>query len=429
VPVVARAVIVLATLLATAGADASAAMRVVDVPGVSGRAVSIVAAARLADGGAIVAGTLTPLSPRRARPRIVVVRLRHDGLIDTSFGSSGVVTTQLVRGDGRAGSRATAVAADPASGRSWIGVAVGGNPAGAVLALDGRGRRVRRFGERGVVRFDGDATAPTAVAYGNGRLAVAATRRPCSGCQVLVIDPVSGARRGQLALAPVPDANAGRCSGARVSSLALAGPNRLVLGGSGGASCPTRIVVRDGALRPVADQAPRAAAADPAPPATARAEPAPTPPATARAEPAPTPPATADDAPVRTAVAAAGAPLDLCAGVERDGAVGLVRVAVSPGGPPPPALPAPGWKAVSGELAAVVPLGDRACGALLRRAGKPALVVQAANGDDKPSVVEAPADLRAGAIYRCKRHVLVVGTRRRGGVARASVAVTAIARR
>ncbi len=404
---VARAVLALLAATTAVTSDAQAAMRVVDVPGVSGRAVSIVAAARLADGGAIVAGTLTPLEPRRARPRVVVVRLRHDGLIDTSFGESGVVTAQLARGDGRAGSRATAVAADPASGRSWIGVAVGGNDAGAVLALDGRGRRRQGFGTRAVVRFDGDATAPAAVAFGNGRLAVAATRRPCDGCQVLVLDPASGARSGQVALAPVPDGNAGRCSQARVGSLALAGANRLVLGGSGGASCPTRVIVRDGALRPVADWGPGVVAASRA--ATG-------------AEPA-------GDTPVRTAVAAAGAPLDLCAGVERDGAVRLVRVAASPAGPAPPSLPAPGWTAVGGTLVAVVPLGDRACGALLRRTDKPALVVQAANGNERPAVAEVPAGLRAGAIYRCKRHVLTVGTRRRGGVDRASVAVTSIVRR
>ena len=76
-----------------------------------------------------------------------------------------------------------------------------------------------------------------------------------------------------------------------------------------------------------------------------------------------------------------------------------------------------------------MPLGDRACGALLRRAGKPALVLQASNGSGKPSLTEVPAGLRAGAIYRCKQHVLVVGARRRGGVDRASVAVTSIARR
>ena len=431
---VARAVVLLAVSLAAAGgaADAGAAMRVVDVPGVSGRSVQIAAAGRLADGGAIVAGTLTPSGGRRrARPRIVVVRLRHDGLIDASFGESGVVTAQLARGDGRAGSRATSVAVDPARGRSWVGAAVGGNEAGAVLALDSRGRRVTRFGTGSVVRFDGDATAPVALAYGGGRLAAAATRRPCRGCQVLLLDPGTGARRGQQALAPVPDVNAGRCPGAVLGSLALAGASRIVLGGSGGAAtagaaaaggagaaagagaargaaaaagaaaaggaaagdaCSARLVVRDGSLRPVAVQDP------------------------------------GDDA-SRTVVAAAGPPLDLCVGIEARGAARLVRVAAGAQGPAATALPKRTWTPVAGTLAGVVPLGDRACGALLRRAGKPAFVLQASNGSGKPSVTEAPAGLRAGAIYRCKQHVLVVGTRRRGGVDRASVAVTSIARR
>jgi hypothetical protein len=399
---VARAVVAIAAALTTAGAaaDAGAAMRVVDVPGVSGRSVQIAAAGRLADGGAIVAGTITPGGSRRARPRIVVVRLRHDGLIDTSFGSSGVVTVQLARGDGRAGSRATSVAVNPGSGRSWIGAAVGGNATGAVLALDGRGRRLTRFGSQSVVRFDGDATAPVALAYGGGRLAVAATRRPCSGCQVLLLDPSSGARRGQQALAPVPDANAGACPGAAVGSLALVGANRLVLGGSGGANatgaaaaaCPARLVVRDGSLRAVAIWDP-------------------------------------GDEAQRTIVAAAGPPLDLCAGIERDGAARLVRVAAGAAGPAAVTLPKRTWTPVTGTLAGVVPLGDHACGALLRRAGKPARVLQASNADAKPSVTEVPAGLRAGAIYRCKQHVLVVGTRHVGGADRASVAVTAITRR
>ncbi len=409
---VARAVVLLAVWLGAAGgggaADAGAAMRVVDVPGVSGRAVQIVAAGRLADGGAIVAGTLTPSGRRRARPRIVVMRLRHDGLIDTSFGEPGVVKVQLARGDGRAGSRATSVAVDPARGRSWIGAAVGGNDSGAVLALDARGRRVRAFGAGSVVRFDGDATAPVALAYGGGRLAAAATRRPCRGCQVLLLDPTTGARRGQEALAPVPDADAGRCPAAVLGSLALAGANRIVLGGAGGAAaataggagaasaaggadgaCSTRLVVRDGSLRAVAVQDP------------------------------------GDDA-TRTVVAAAGPPLDLCVGIQAGGATRLVRVAA---GATATVLPKRTWTPVAGTLAGVVPLGDRACGALLRRPGKPALVLQASNGSGKPSLTEVPAGLRAGAIYRCKQHVLVVGTRRRGGVDRASVAVTSIARR
>jgi hypothetical protein len=391
---VARAVVAVAVCLTTAGlaTDAGAAMRVVDVPGVSGRAVTMVAAGRLADGGAIVVGTLTPREPRLARPRIVVVRLRHDGLIDTSFGTSGVVTVQLARGRGRAGTRATSVAVDPATGRSWIGASVGAREAGAVLGLHGHGRRLTHFGTNAVVRFDGDASAPSAIAYDGRRLAVAATRRPCRGCQVLLLDPFSGARRGQQALAPVPDANAGRCPGAVLGSLALVGANRLVLGGSGGPTCPTRLVVRDGGLRPVA-------AWDPG------------------------------EAPARTAVTAAGGPLDLCAGIEHDGATGVVRVAAGSAGPAAMTLPKPAWTPVAGSLVAVVPLGDRACGALLRRAGTSAWVLQASNGDAKPSVIEVPAALRAGAIYRCKQHVLVVGTRHIGGIDRAGVAVTSITRR
>ena len=308
------------------------------------------------------------------------------------------MTVQLARGDARAGSRATAVAADPVSGRSWIGAAVGGNDAGAVLALDGRGRRLRRFGSGAVVRFDGDATAPTAVAYGNGRLAVAATRRPCSGCQVLLLDPGSGARSG--ASSRSRRYRTARTRAAARTRGSAASRSRERTGSCSAArvdSCPTRLVVRDGALRPVADWDPGGPAGGP---------------------------------PVRTAVAAAGAPLDLCAGVERDGAVRLARVAASPPAPAPAACRRRGWTA--GERRARG--GRPARRPRLRRAAAAhgQARARAAGGerrqDGRPSP-RCPAALRAGAIYRCKRHVLVVGTRRRGGVDRASVAVTPIVRR
>ena len=53
--------------LVPAGSATAAVPRVVDVAGLSGRTVDIAAAGRLADGGAIVAGTVTPPG-RGARP-------------------------------------------------------------------------------------------------------------------------------------------------------------------------------------------------------------------------------------------------------------------------------------------------------------------------------------------------------------------------
>ncbi len=388
----AQSLIVLAVAMLVAGvADAGAAVRVVDVPGVAGRSVQIAAAGRLADGGAIVAGTVTP-ERKGARARIVVMRLRHDGLVDRAFGDAGVVDVQLARGSGGSGSRATAVAVDPARGRSWIGAALGRTDVGAVLALDGRGRRVRGFGSAATVRLKGDASAPTALAFGGGRLAVAATRQPCSGCQLLVLDPATGARRALSALAPVADGAAAGCPQARLDSLALPGGDRVILGGSGGAACPTRIVVRDGALAPLSVW-------------------------------------DAGGEPRRTVVAAAGAPLDLCIGIENGGAVRLARVAAGTAGTDPVVIPGPTYAPIAGSLAGVVPLGDGACGALLLHAGGPATVLQAAGGEAHPAITTLPANLRAGAIYRCNKHVLVVGTRRSHGVARAAVAVTMITRR
>ena len=378
---VARPIAAIAALaLLGAAADAAAAMRTIDVPGVAGRSVEIAAAGRLADGGAIVAATVTPRGRRRTR--IVVMRLRHDGLLDRSFGDGGVVTAQLARGAGRGGSRSTSVAVDPAGGRSWIGAAVGAADTGAVLALDARGRRARGFGSAAVLRLR-NAGAPTALAFGGGRLAVAAARGPCRGCRVLLLDPASGVRRAEAALAPVAGAMA--CPGARLDSLAAVAGGQLALGGSGG-SCAARIVVRDGALGPLGEFDPGGVAQ-------------------------------------RIAVTAAGAPLDLCAGVQRAGAVSVVRVTSQPAGA---ALAPSSWAPVPGTLAAVVGLGDRACGALLRGPGRPARVLQASNGDRSPAIAVVPAGLRAGAIYRCRRHLLVVGTRRRGGLRRAAVAVTPI---
>jgi hypothetical protein len=203
---------------------------------------------------------------------------------------------------------------------------------------------------------------------------------------VLLLDSSSGARRSQVALAPVPGGDAGPCPQARLDSLAFAGADRVVLGGSGG-SCPSRLLVRDGGLAPVAEL-------------------------------------DGEEQPRRIVVAAAAPPLDLCVGLERDGASRLVRVGASAA----TTLPARTWMPVAGTLAGVVPLGDRGCGALLLREGRPARVLQASGGS-AASVAEVPAGLRAGAIFRCKRHVLVVGTRRRDGVERASVAVTPITRR
>ena len=137
----------------------------------------------------------------------------------------------------------------------------------------------------------------------------------------LLLDPTPGPRRGSSALAPVPDANAGRCPRAWWAASRSPGANRLVLGGSGGNSCPTRVALRDGALAPVADWSPGGDASDAQVGAAAQA---PGEDATASqvggAAQAPVGGGTGSPRarPVRTAVAAAGAPLDLCAGVERD---------------------------------------------------------------------------------------------------------------
>ena len=298
------------------------------------------------------------------------------------------MTVQLARGAG-AGSRGTAVAVEPAGGRSWIGAAVGSRSSGAVLALDGRGRRARAFGTAGIARLAGDGSAPVALAAAGGRLAVAAGPAPCRGCAVVVLDARSGRRGAQGTLAPLAGGEVAGCPGAEVSSLASAGPGRLIAGGSGGA-CPARVAVHDAGLASVGVLPVEGAE--------------------------------------RTAVASAGPPLDVCVAVERDGRVGLRRLAVASAGadgevagPVPPSVQA-------GRLAAVTSLGRTGCAALAgARAGAPAQVLQAA-GEAAPAATALPAGFRPGTLFRCRRHVLVVGTRRAGGRERGAVAVVPIAR-
>lgn len=128
-------------------------------------------------------------------------------------------------------------------------------------------------------------------------------------------------------------------------------------------------------------------------------------------------------------VGAVLAPLDLCTAVESAGAARLVRVAAGLAGGAPTTLPAATSQPVKGSIAGVTSLGGAGCGALLLRAGKAARVLQAGDAGDSPSVVQLPANLRAGVVYRCRRHVMVVGARRSNGLERASVAVVPIARR
>ena len=399
-------------------------MRVVDVPGVSGRAVTIVAAARLADGGRDRRRDAHAARPRRARPRIVVVRLRHDGLVDTSFGVVGGRDRAA-----RARRRPRRVARDRRRGRSRPAGARGSAPpsaattTGAVLALDGRGRRVRRFGT--ARSCASTATRPRRSRCrvrqrAAGRRGHAATVHRLSGA------PARSRRRARAGAS----SRSRRCrtptrAAARrrvLGSLALAGANRLVLGGSGGGSCPTRVAAaRRRAARPVrrdgrsraAERGGRAGAARRRDGRRSRGG------TGSRAR-----------RPVRTAVAAAGAPLDLCAGVERDGDVRLVRVAASPAGPASRRrCRRARWTAVHrharGRRPARRPRVRRAAAAR-GQAG-----ARGAGGQRRRAAGGrgGPGGLRAGAIYRCKRHVLVVGTRRRGGVDRASVAVTSIVRR
>ena len=278
-----------------AAAPAPAALRVVEIPGVRG---DFVGSVRLADGGAIAA------------TRSAVVRLRSDGLPSLAYGREGVV-------GGLSG--VTAVMADPASGRAWVGTA-----GGAVLGFDRRGRRVgsaRRVSGR--VR---------ALAVRGSSLAVLA-----DGLTVF-----DGAR------AEGPMSIEGGCFG----SLAYSAQDVLSVAGCSLLSLPSgeRVELGD-ASRALLAPAPGGAA---------------------------------------------------CLALRRPAAVELGRWTGS-------GAPALTSVAVAGDLRAVAPLVSRGCAALVG-----SRVVQAAGG--RATTTTLPRGVVASALFRCRKHVLVLGRRGRTAV-------------
>jgi hypothetical protein len=214
--------------LATA-APAAAAPRVVDLDGLSGERVEVVAGVRLADAGAVLAATV---ERRGGGARAALVRLRHDGTVVESFGRAGVATV------GPRGGAVVAVAAGAQGRRVVVAVRVRG--ATRLIGVDGRGRRRAGFGRRGVVMLG--AAEPVALAARGARLAVA------SGSALSTLDAGSGRTLAQR--------TAAGCATPRTAVLSEDG--RLIVSGDAGGTtgCRASIAVYDAATLQPAGVAP-----------------------------------------------------------------------------------------------------------------------------------------------------------------------------
>ncbi|MBA3329134.1 MAG: hypothetical protein H0T43_12620 [Solirubrobacterales bacterium] len=349
--------------------------RTLAVPGLEGSAVAIAGAARLADGGAIVVGTLG----EGGRRRVIALRLRHDGTVDPGYGRGG-----LARVVESGGSRAVGVAADPGSGRAWV--ATGEGRRGSVRSLDGRGRRARRFGRGGIRRL---GAAPVAIATGRGRVVVA-YGDGCRGCRLMSMDARTGNVTARAQFGAADGLQPPGCAPASVTSLAVLSDGGVAIGAARRfGACPVRLVVRTAALAAAGGL--RGAGALALPGVTQR-----------------------------TVVAgAAGSALDVCLAMQRTDGVALARSGLSDlrgaatGDAPPAALPETVVPGIAGSLVAVVPTGATGCAALV--AGERATLVQAGRDGGAAKVTRLPPGVRAAALFRCRRHVLVLGVRRRGG--------------
>jgi hypothetical protein len=357
------------------------AVPVFPIPGLTGRTISVGGVARTDTGGAMVAATVSNGGPGAAR--LAITRLNVDGTVDLGYGIRGISAPPA-----GAGSRATALAIDPASGEAWIGV-VTGSGASEVVALDGRGNRVKAFGRDGVVTlgapFDGGARA---LAWRPGELVVAAGTTPCDGCRLAVVDASSG-RIGRTAIASTGDPG---CPAAAVTSVVfkpLPGAPSLALVGlsiTGPARCDT---IGTGFVT----EAPGNTAA----------------------------PMYLYVSQGARSMTLAGTAGDLC--VASTSANGT---RLGPGAALGSAQPYP-FRAPAGRLVGLTTLGGGACAALIYPTGaRHAVVVQNGPTGSRTSTSPLPGRLQPLGMSRCNQHLLVIGDEPRNGVLDGVVAVVPV---
>ena len=146
----------LCSALAVSVAVAASGPPVLEIPGLAGARIEVASVSRLDDGGALIAASITP-NARAAVSRLAVVRLRLDGTVDLGYGALGISIPRL-------GSEVHAIslAINPRTGEAWIGITQGADQRAEIVALDGNGRRVRRFGHDGVQQLgSGGAGRPS----------------------------------------------------------------------------------------------------------------------------------------------------------------------------------------------------------------------------------------------------------------------------
>lgn len=334
----------LAAMLASGLALASSPFTVFDIPGVSGKRIEVGGVSRLSDGGGIVAAAIAG--------RALAVRLSADGTVDLAYGAEGIARPPL-----GADLRATALAIDPANGDAWIGFAAGEHGRSEIVALDGHGRLLRRFGRAGVLHLG--AGSPTALAWRGNRLLVAAGTRPCAGCVISVLNSTTGRLIHESRL------DATYTSGKRTCT--IAGVTSATFGLASGATLGTR-AASDRCTGELIVYSP------PQPPGTVPVL-------------APRPSPVVDVAGTCTAVSGPSGTV-----------IGSAR-------------------APRGQIVSVVALDDGACAALIIPKGYPAaMVLQAPSGQREANSYAIPTGISPLGMFRCHQHLLVIGKRGRTGV-------------
>lgn len=343
-------------------AAAPARAELVDIRPLEGRAVSVAAAERLADGGALVLATVH----RGARPETVLVRLRANGLVDGRFGRGGAVTV-------RRGASAVGVAAAPDARRILVVAGTGG--VATVTAFDARGALRRRFARAGTLRLPA-AAVPVAIDLRGSEAVVALSGGPCRACRLVRLDAGTGRAATPVDVLPLATEAADACGPAASTSVALLAPGRVLVGGAG--------TPRPGCVPALADVrrgAPGAVAAVPAP---------------------------AD--PVRVLVAATAGAAHACAAASNGTAVGVWR---HPSGRPATVADRSG-------LRAVTPLPGGGCAVLTSTR------VHQVDRRGRRASSRVPAALAATAVVRCRAHLLVIGVRRQGTRRRAALVAVGV---
>lgn len=367
------------TALGTGVSLASSRPPVFPIPGLAAARLSVDGVARLSDGGALVAASLSD-GPRRMRPAIA--RLLADGSIDLAYGREGLATLRLGPDQ-----RVTSLAIDPQTGEAWLGVA-GPGDGGELLAVNGAGVRRRAFGHNGSVAL-GARNAPVTLAWNHGELLVASGPRPCAGCSLSVIDGATGSTITRRKLTPAAISGSPACSSGSITSAVLPSLETAQLAFLGAGHCGAQIVTVGIARR--SDHR--------------------------------SPPAGSSVALGRTASAVLVSTFGsaVCAAVSNRASTMLGpfrggRATLSRG-------------TAGGRLIALVSLGEGACAALLVDHRHPGgLVVQASPQRPQPTPDGLPRAVTPLGMFRCHAHLLIIGTHAQGRSRAGTVVVIPVRR-